>query len=58
MDRYFGLSLVHKPSRESVNFIKLLRVPFVPIFLHQKITKLNVFREKLLNLLSYKKTRM
>jgi len=39
-----------------VNFIHILCVPSAPIFLRQKITKPNVTREKLLNLLSYKKS--
>jgi hypothetical protein len=37
------------------NFINILHVHFAPIFWCQKITKMNVTREKLLNLLLYKK---
>jgi len=40
---------------EGVNFINILRAPFGPIFVCPKITKPNVTREKLLNLLSHKK---
>jgi len=39
----------------AVNFINILHAPFALIFLHQNITKPNVTREKLLNLVSYKK---
>jgi hypothetical protein len=38
-----------------VNFINILRLHFSPIFWRQKIAKLKVIRENLLNLLSYKK---
>jgi len=38
-----------------VNFINILCAHFALIFRCQKITKPNVAREKLLNLLSYKK---
>jgi len=38
-----------------VDFSSILCAPFVPIFLRQKITKPKVTREKLLNLLLYKK---
>ncbi len=38
-----------------VNFINILRATLLPIFWCQKIAKKNVIREKLLNLLSYKK---
>jgi len=37
-----------------VNFINILRTTFLPIFWRQKITKPNVTRKKLLNLLLYK----
>jgi len=37
-----------------VNFINILCAHFAPIFMCQKITKLIVTREKLLNLLLYK----
>jgi len=35
-------------------FINILCVPVAPVFLHQKIIKPNVTRDKLLNLLLYK----
>ena len=38
----------------SVNFINILCATFLSIFWCQKISKPNVIREKLLNLLSYK----
>jgi len=38
-----------------VNFINILRLHFSPIFWCQKIAKLKILRENLLNLLSYKK---
>jgi hypothetical protein len=39
----------------AVNFIYILRTTFLSIFWHQNIAQLNVFREKLLNLVSYEK---
>jgi hypothetical protein len=38
-----------------VNIINILQATFWPIFWRQKIAKLNVIREKLLNLLLYEK---
>jgi hypothetical protein len=41
--------------REGVNIVNLLSATLSPIFLRQKIAKLNIIREKLLNSFLYKK---
>ncbi len=48
-----GYTCRHIRYRQEVNFINILRTTFFPIFWCQKITKLNVTREKLLNLLCF-----
>jgi len=47
--------LLSSRRRQGVNFINILHAPFSYKILTPKITKPNLTREKLLNLLSYKK---
>jgi hypothetical protein len=45
-------------NRSIVNFINILCATFLPIFWYQKISKPNITREKLLNLLLYEKRKL
>jgi hypothetical protein len=47
--------LLQLMSQAGVNFANIFCTTFLPIFWHQKISKPNVIKEKLLNLLSFEK---